>query len=107
MKIPASQWLEPWIPVSSGGALERELALELPTQHILKGISVRAIARRLDNDAVLFELSGHVKPFAVVQLLYRHQMDAQLPWTVLFDSWEDWVENCMEPDHEEVFGTAE
>ena len=107
MKIPASQWLEPWIPVSSGGALERELAQELPAQHILKGISVRAIARRLDHDDVLFELSGHVKPLAVVQLLYRRETDSQLPWTVLFDSWEDWVENCMEPDHEEVFGAAE
>jgi hypothetical protein len=107
MKIPASQWLDPWIPVSSGGALERELAMELPARHILKGISLRAIARRLDNDDVLFELTEHEKPFAVVQLIYRRQPDPQLPWTVLFDSWDDWVENCMEPDHEEVFGTAE
>lgn len=107
MKIPASQWLDPWIPVSSGGALERELAMELPARHILKGVSLRAIARRLDNDDVLFELTDHEKPFAVVRLIYRRQPDPQLPWAVLFDSWDDWVENCMEPDHEEIFGTAE
>lgn len=107
MNIPASQWLDPWIPVSSGGALENELAMELPARHILRNVSLRAIARRLDNDDVLFELSGHEKPLAVVQLIYRLQPDPQLPWTVLFDSWEDWVENCMEPDHEEVFGNAE
>jgi hypothetical protein len=107
MEIPASQWLDPWIPVSSGGALERELAMELPSRHILKGVHLRAIARRTDNDDVLFQLTGHEKPLAVVQLTYRHESDAQLPWTVLFDSWEDWVENCMQPDHEDVFGTAE
>ena len=87
MEIPASQWLDPWIPVSSGGALEQELATELPARHILKGVSVRAIARRLDNDDVLFELSGHEKPLAVVHLSYRRESDRQLPWTVLFDSW--------------------
>jgi hypothetical protein len=107
MHIPASQWLDPWIPVSSGGALERELAMELPARHILKGIPLRAIARRLDNDDVLFELADHEKPLAVVHLSYKRETDPQLPWTVLFDSWEDWVENCMEPDHEEVFGSAE
>lgn len=107
MQIPASQWLDPWIPVSSGGALERELATELPARHILKGVRVRAIARRTDNDDVLFELIGHEKPLAVVQLSYRHESTAQLPWTVLFDSWEDWVENCMLPDHEDVYGAAE
>lgn len=107
MQIPASQWLDPWIPVSSGGALERELATELPAHHILKGVRLRAIARRADNDDVLFQLIGHEKPLAVVQLSYRHEADAQLPWTVLFDSWEDWVENCMQPDHEDVYGAAE
>ncbi len=107
MQIPASQWLDPWIPVSSGGALERELSTELPPTPLLTGVSLRAIARRLDNDDVLFELTGHDKPLAVVHLSYRREADPQLPWTVLFDSWEDWVENCMEPDHEEVFGSAE
>ena len=107
METSASRWLDPWIPVSSGGALERELAAELSTHHILRGIHLRAIARRTDNDDVLFQLIGHEKPLAVVQLSYRHEADAQLPWTVLFDSWDDWVENCMEPDHEEVFGAAE
>ena len=107
MQIPASQWLDPWIPVSSGGALERELALELPAGHILHGVRLHAIARRTDNDDVLFELEQHEKPLAVVQLSYRHESDISLPWTVLFDSWEDWVENCMEPDHEEAFGAAE
>ncbi len=107
MDIPASDLLDPWTAVSSGGALERELAAELPHNHILHGIAVRAIARRLDNDDVLFELTGHQKPLAVVHLSYRREQDPQLPWTVLFDSWEDWVENCMEPDHEEVFGSAE
>ncbi len=107
MQMPPSQWLDPWIPVSSGGALERELAMELPARHVLKGARVRAIARRVDNDDVLFQLTGHEKPLAVVQLSYRHESDPQLPWTVLFDSWEDWVENCMEPDHEEAFGPAD
>lgn len=107
MQIPASQWLDPWIPVSSGGALERELALELPVRHILHGVFLRAIARRLDTDDVLFELAGYEKPLAVVHLSYKRESDPQLPWTVLFDSWEDWVENCMEPDHEEVFGSAD
>ncbi len=107
MEIPASVWLDPWIPISSGGALERELAAELSPGHILQGVTVRAMGRRLDNGDVLFALTGHDKPLAVVRLSYQPEVDSQLPWTVLFDSWQDWVENCMEPDHEEAFGTAE
>ena len=106
MPVPAAQWLDPWTPVSSGGALESELARELPRGHILECARVRAVARRLDTDDVLFQLTGHDKPYAVVHLSYNSETDPQWPWTVLFDSWEDWVENCMEPDHEEVYGKA-
>ena len=57
MKI---EWLEPWMPIErpeEREAMQKELHSELCASHPLFGLSVVALARRYDQDDVLFELA--------------------------------------------------
>jgi hypothetical protein len=49
---------EPWHRVSDP-CFVRELRREVCPQHVLYGVQVKTVARRYDNDDVLFELSDH------------------------------------------------
>ncbi|MBK6580737.1 MAG: hypothetical protein IPG17_32225 [Sandaracinaceae bacterium] len=68
-----------WSPVSGTEAatLERELARELPTGHVLKTLRVRAIARRFDCDDVAFEVEDGRR--CVVHLTWRVDTDPLWP----------------------------
>jgi hypothetical protein len=98
-------WLEPWTPVESGktrSALETELHRELSLGHPLHGRSLAAIARRADQDDVLFALDdGSV---AEVHLTWRGRPedDPRWPRTEIFPSAEAWIERRMKPLYEEV-----
>jgi hypothetical protein len=103
------QWLEPWVPVKSREArstFETELCREVGAGHLLLGLSVAAVAKREDQDDVLFMLSdGRV---AEVHLTWRgrQEVDARWPSTAIYPSAEVWIENRMKPDHEDLRGTG-
>jgi hypothetical protein len=99
--------LKPWTAVHDTPQLQRhaerlsnELQRELPTTHVLFGIKATAVAHRIDQDDVLFELDGSV-PLAVVHLTYSRETDPTWPTTTLFKSWEQWVQEEMIPAHED------
>ena len=94
--------LEPW--ELTDAPLEDQLFRELDTSHPLYGIEAHAVARRSDNDDVLFEVIGAPHPLAVVHLTWGRIPDfpADYPVTQFYRSIEDWIENCMKTDHEEV-----
>jgi hypothetical protein len=53
-------WLEPWAPIEqpeAREAMQSKLHSELCAPHPLFGLSVVALARRHDQDDVLFELA--------------------------------------------------
>ena len=77
------------------------LESELPQQHILHGLKVRAVATRIDCDEVLFEIEGGQILLAVVHMTWRKETDPQWPGTTLFQSWDDWVTNEMLPAHDD------
>ena len=93
--------LLPWEKCSRG--LENELKKEVSPKHILFGIEAVSVARRIDNDDVLFFLPDYEKPFAVVHLTWSGKQDShsEFPQTVFFSSLEDWMENCLKLDHKE------
>lgn len=98
------QWLEPWVPIEADQRqyFEVELKREALPGHALYGVEVKAIARRVDCDDVFFALLAHSPALAVVHLTYATlEVSAQWPHTRLFDTLEDWIENCMRVDHEE------
>ena len=78
-------------------SLENQLYRELTPEHPLFGIAARAIARRIDNDDVLFALSSPssaILPLAVVHLGWTLEAtpSALFPTTEFFASLEEWVE---------------
>src|SRR5579863_3388547 len=101
-------FLAPWeeIPGSSEGQktadrLLSELKEEIPSKHLLGGLSLTAIATRSDQDDVLFEIAGSEEKLAVVHLTYRKETDPSWPDTQFFTSWQQWAETEMIPDHED------
>ena len=103
------QWLEPWMLVESSearSAFEAELCRELGAGHPLLGLPVAAIARRADQDDVLFLLGdGRV---AEVHLTWRRRPedDARWPRTLIYPSVEAWTEHRMMRHHEELRGAS-
>jgi hypothetical protein len=92
------EWLDPWQPAAPG--LERELAREVGRGHALAGRRAVAVARRIDNDDVLFYLPDGPTPLAVVHLTWtgRRERKPEWPYTVLYHSVADFVERRMRPE---------
>ena len=98
-----SEWLEPWYPIDreeERGALLAELQREIDSTHSLRGLAAAAVARRRDNDDVLFALADG--RLAVVHLTWRGGQDrSPYPWTNMYSTAEAFVQNRMIPDHRE------
>jgi hypothetical protein len=97
-------WREPWVPVANErepGLLAAELLREVAPGHPLHDRPVRIWARRCDCDDVLV-LVGNPEQLAVVHLSYASRPDRP-PWpkTRIFDSFAEFVEKIMIPDHDE------
>jgi hypothetical protein len=106
---PELEWLEPWERLEgSGENFVRVLQNEIPPDHILHDVPVKAVAHRIDCDDVLFVTADPSKPLAWVHLTYRQsrETDPRWPSTAIFQSWQDWVEGCLIPDHEDRVGNG-
>jgi len=81
---------------------EDEYATEIGKCHSLYGVPVRAIARRIDRDDVLFQLLRHLCDYAVVHLTWsgREEPDPHLPRFELFLD-DELMEKCIKPAQEE------
>ena len=78
----------PWERVEDGARLEAELAKEVSKLHPLYGKSLRAIAKRIDRDDVIFAGSDCI---ALVHLTWKSkaESDPRWPTTYLFASIEE------------------
>jgi hypothetical protein len=109
LSIPeAIEFLKPWQIIQDtpeiqdrAGRLSARLESELPPKHILFGLKARAVAIRMDQDDVLFEIEGGDMPLAVVHMTWRKEANPRWPLTKLFESWGDWVQREMLPAHKE------
>ena len=70
--------LTPWIPIEDreSNRFEDEYAAKIGKQHPLYGVPVKAIARRVDRDDVLFKLLRHLCEYAVVHLTWSGREEA-------------------------------
>ena len=104
-------WLEPWDSLcTESNSFEQELYFEVGERHVLHGKKVTAIGRRYDCDDYLFQVHDSEFNYAVVHLTYSRmkEQDAGFPRTKLFKDLNDWINNCMIPDHSEyMFGEEE
>ena len=106
-EIGEVEWLEPWSAIVDDemrAQLEGEVAREAGRGHPLFQRPARALARRYDQDDVLYEV-GSPSQLAVVHLTYAPKPDQPpWPWTTLFDSMTAFIDARMRPDHEEYAG---
>ena len=103
--VPGNEihFLEPWYPLlETETELILELNKELSGKHVLFGKKVNPIARRQDNDDVLFELLDDNNKFAVVHLTWisKVEQDPAFPITHLYKDWVDLYNNRIVPDSE-------
>jgi hypothetical protein len=92
---------KPWAAVAaSDQSLETELHKEVGSKHQLYGKRVRAVARRLDRDDVLFQVTGSPAPYAVVHLTWSSKMEQAPEWpaTTTYATLDDWLAQAMPPD---------
>jgi hypothetical protein len=77
---------------------------ELSADHVLFGIPVTALAKRIDSDDVLFSTADPSKPFVVVHITWRGSAESDPIWptTTIYESWQDWTTRCMKADHENL-----
>jgi hypothetical protein len=76
---------EPWWVISNNIAesLTIELKKELTPSHILYGKKAVAVARRQDNDDVVYWIN-ELNQYAIVHLTYTKENSSQYPKTQLF-----------------------
>jgi hypothetical protein len=99
-------WLTPWQQAQAAG-LAVELQKEVGTAHPLYQQQAIAIGQRCDCDDVLFHLPASSVPYAMVHLTWSGKTEPLgRPATSLYTSLEDWIKQCMQPDHETYRGEA-
>jgi hypothetical protein len=93
-------YLKPWH--SDEIDLAVQLHREINKEHILYGKSVKTVARRQDNDDVLFEVGNADFKYAMVHLTWAQKTlnDAKYPTTKTYKDWQDAYENRIIIDHE-------
>ena len=90
---------EPWYWTEQD--LTNQLEREIGKTHILYGKTTKTLARRQDNDDVLFLVDN--EKFAVVHLTWtsQRQTDNRWPRTQLFDNWDELYQKTILKDKEE------
>lgn len=93
-------YLKPWHPDKTD--LTVQLHREISKKHILYNKPVRTIARRQDNDDVLFEVDNADFKYALVHLTWTQKTleDSKYPRTETYKSWQEAYENRIVIDHQ-------
>lgn len=80
-----------------------QLHTEINDDHVLSKKVVKTIARRQDNDDVLFEISNDEFKYAVVHLTWssHKEISREYPRTQLFKNWQDLYNNRIMVDQRE------
>jgi hypothetical protein len=91
--------MKPWQPIQSDENLAGEAARELSDGHPLYGKKLKAIARRQDQDDVLFELIDDTPRVAVLHLTWSGKREKP-PWprSDIYQSLDDFAKSRMESD---------
>ncbi|MEY4581497.1 MAG: hypothetical protein RL701_6200 [Pseudomonadota bacterium] len=106
-ELAQAEWLAPWEPLDSSSAAPHERALArahqtLPPEHALSAAlgthAARALAIRNDDVPDCLFLLTNPERFCVLNVAQLAKAAANIT-PVLFDSFADFHEACMLPDH--------
>ena len=100
MNLPDNFYLKPWH--SDDTDLTVQLHREINKNHILYGKPVKTIARRQDNDDVLFEVDSADFKYSMVHLTWSQKIldDSRYPRTETYKNWEEVYKNRIIIDHQ-------
>lgn len=92
---------EPWYWTDSD--MVNQLNFEINDDHLLATKSVKTIARRQDNDDVLFEILNDEYKYAVVHLTWAQhkEISREYPRTKLYKTWNEVFDNRIMIDHKD------
>lgn len=84
-----SQLPEPWYWTSQ--SLTEQLQKELNSKHLLYGKQAKTIARRQDNDDILFQLLNCDYDYAIAHLTWSENSlaDGKYPKMILYKDWQN------------------
>lgn len=106
--MTAIRYLEPWTAVEEqDGPLVDGLRREVCPGHPLYGAQTRALARRIDQEDVLFEVLAPERRLAVVHLTGKCEDDPRWPHVVFLPDFDTWANLIMRVDHEEYSARGE
>ncbi|MFT3705236.1 MAG: hypothetical protein QM802_22910 [Agriterribacter sp.] len=100
----------PWQVIDDSALYEKELKKEVRFFHPLKWKKVRAVAKRMDRDDIIFEVQSGLYQYAVVHLTWKKEYSRTFPITQLYIDWkeiykkriisdaEQWKEDSPEAD---------
>ena len=102
-QIDTLAWRKPWegIPQNERDTVAAELRREIVNDHVLHGVTVTAFGHRIDCDDFVFIMGDVSSRVAVVHLTWRVETTADWPHVIIFDSLDEWREECMLPDAQE------
>ena len=96
---------EPWelIDSSLGDGIKDELLKEINGDHPLHKVNCEPVAKRIDNDDVLFRINPHLCEYAVVHLTWsgKKEVDSKWPHVDFFADTDDLYKERLKPDYEE------
>lgn len=95
-------WLEPWAALTHARAAEltRKLTSALGADHVLHARKPEAVAARIDTPDTLFWLRDP-EQLCLIHLVKPRRPDETWPDTTDYDSVQDFIDGCMQPDHDE------
>ena len=97
-------WRRPWHPIESP-QFEERLGREVGHKHVLYKRKVISVGRRYDMDDVLFYLPDGPGVLAAVHLTWSSdtpESNPQIPWTDLYSSVQEFIDQRMNPDADEI-----
>jgi hypothetical protein len=94
-------FLKPWH--SDNKDLTIQLHREINKKHILNNKPLKTIARRQDNDDVLFEVDNADFKYAMVHLTWSQKTlkDSKYPRTETYENWQEVYENRIVIDNQD------
>lgn len=92
------KFLEPWI-MNESQELVRELEKEVNRSHILFGINLRTVARRIDQDDVLYQIVNDPGKYVEVHLTWAKNESELWPRAKIYNTFDEWIINRMNPNN--------
>ena len=89
---------DPWVHIEKDSTFHiEELKKELSRDHLLFGVNLYPVAKRIDNDTVCFHEANGDERYFEVHLTWSGKVEVDnFPKTIVYKDFDDWfVNKCL------------